>query len=250
MLFIESPANPRFRFWKKELLGGGRKEAGLALVCGRKVVDEFLKDFPGAVDSVLVKKGDDPPDLPKGFTGEVLILAGFLFTEMDLYGTHYPMLVVKVEEPPMLGDQKKAPKGALLALTFQDPGNLGAAVRTALGMGVTAALVMPGAASPFHSKAIRASSGAVFRLPLLRVAAESDLEGMTLLGLDSSGDDIRTFKFPADFVLMPGVEGPGLSEELRPEVLLSLPMAPILESYNATTAVAMAFYEWRRGRKD
>ena len=60
-----------------------------------------------------------------------------------------------------------AQAGRVLVLDgVQDPGNLGTLLRTACAFGWGAALLLPGCCDPWNDKALRASKGAAFRLPL------------------------------------------------------------------------------------
>src|SRR5689334_14353738 len=58
-----------------------------------------------------------------------------------------------------------------------DPGNVGAAVRSALAFGASAVALGPGSADPFGPKAVRASMGAIFSVPVARVRDVSELPG-------------------------------------------------------------------------
>jgi tRNA G18 (ribose-2'-O)-methylase SpoU len=66
-----------------------------------------------------------------------------------------------------------------------------------------------------------------------------------IITLSPKGVDIRKFKFPESFCLLPGIEGPGLPPELRHLKSLSIPMERGVESLNATLATGIAFYVWR-----
>ncbi len=54
----------------------------------------------------------------------------------------------------------------------QDPGNLGTILRSAEAFGADGVIALPGTVSAWNPKAVRASAGSVFRLPLLAVSAE------------------------------------------------------------------------------
>jgi TrmH family RNA methyltransferase len=73
---------------------------------------------------------------------------------------------------PLLG----APQGSLTRVLVldgvQDPGNLGTLLRTALALGWQAAVLLPGCCDPFNDKALRASRGAAFKLPLAQMSLQ------------------------------------------------------------------------------
>ncbi|OPZ80339.1 MAG: SpoU rRNA Methylase family protein [bacterium ADurb.Bin429] len=68
---------------------------------------------------------------------------------------------------------------------------------------------------------------------------------MAIVALDARGTDIAAFDFPDRFILLPGIEGPGLPAELRRSTV-SVPIAGAVESLNAYAALSIALYERAR----
>jgi TrmH family RNA methyltransferase len=78
--------------------------------------------------------------------------------------------------PPASPEVLGGPEALVVVLDgIQDPGNVGAIIRTAVAVGATAAVTVGGTADPFSPKALRASAGAAFRLPLLHFPTASAL---------------------------------------------------------------------------
>src|SRR5437588_6753948 len=73
----------------------------------------------------------------------------------------------------------EAAVGPLCVALFgvHDPGNVGAVLRSAEAFGASSVAIGPGSADPFGPKAVRASMGAVFAVPVAQVSEESDLPG-------------------------------------------------------------------------
>ena len=127
-----------------------------------------------------------------------------------------------------------------------DPGNLGTILRSADAFGASIAL-SPGCADPTGPKAVRASAGAVFRVPIAgfdeprgkRIALVSD-GGQKLADLDPG--------VPVTYVL--GAEREGLPADVIAacDVSATIPLAPGAESLNVAIAGAIALYEHRRSR--
>lgn len=243
---IDSDANPRFRSWKRQIESGRRpRDADLSLVAGDKIVREVLENHSGVVRYVLLSRGDPVGEFPQlpGHV-ELVYLAPSLFREMDLFGTRRPLLLVS---PPQTEPwDPVTAEGAWVGVSFQDPSNVGAVIRSSAGMGAAGAVLLPGAASPWHPKAIRASAGAVFNLPVQRTDAVPIVDHIPVLALDAGGDSIHGYRFPDHFLLLAGVEGPGLPEEIVPTATLSVPMSNRVESLNAMVATSLALYEWAR----
>ena len=105
------------------------------------------------------------------------------------------------------------------------------------------------ASHPFHPKAVRAAGSTLFRVPLLEGPSIEALhpDRLPLIALSPAGRDIGRFHFPERFCLIPGLEGPGLTDTLAKAETLSIPMARGVESLNAALAAGIALYLWRRG---
>jgi RNA methyltransferase, TrmH family len=137
------------------------------------------------------------------------------------------------------------PEVGLALWRVADPGNVGALIRSADALGPAFIALSDGSADPTGPKALRASMGALFRVPRLafdeapapRVALVAH-GGIPLAELDVSG--------PATFVL--GAEREGLPEEVLAtcEERATIPLAPDSESLNVATAGAIALYEHSR----
>ena len=143
--------------------------------------------------------------------------------------------------------------------TIQDPGNLGAIVRTAAAANADGLLVSADSADLDHPKLLRASAGAWFKLPM---AVTPDLtaevsryknRGMQILATVADASltywevDLRV---PTLIVL--GNEGSGLSEELRSlaDRQIQIPLSRSVESLNVSIAAALILYEAQRQRSD
>lgn len=139
----------------------------------------------------------------------------------------------------------------------QDPGNLGAAIRSLEAAGGLAAALSPGAASPNHARALRGSAGSLLRIPVA-VHVEADelathlapVRPRWLALVPRGGIDPAAADLSGTLVLTVGAEGPGLSEELaaRADVRLSIPLAGAVESLNLAVATALVLFEARRRR--
>ncbi len=244
---IASESNPRVKTWRRIIAGHVRK-TGQTLVAGERIVAEVVTGV-GADGRWLVPddfegKLPGPPELLR------CLLPRKIFRELDLFGTGYPLLEVSVAErvQPFASPLNE---GLHVVIPNQDPTNVGAIVRTAVGFGIAGIHLLPSAAHPFHPRAVRASSGAVFAAPLTSLASLGLLlnSGCPLFALDSGGGPITSARLPATAAFLVGQEGRGLAAlgemELSHVPRLSLPMRGI-ESYNAGVAAALAIYEWHR----
>jgi RNA methyltransferase, TrmH family len=149
-------------------------------------------------------------------------------------------------EPPLV----------VVAAGLQDPGNLGTLIRSAEAFGSGGVVLLPGTVSPWNPKAMRASSGSVFRLPV--VAASEDelftrLRAMNIPALAAVADEgISATKadLAKSTALLLGNEGRGLSAELLAQASahITIPCPGPVESLNAAVAGSILLYEAARQR--
>lgn len=247
---IVSPNNPVYRIFTKLDGARGIKKHGLALLSGAKQVREVLCDFPGRCEGLILTGRQALPDGVIRPETPIYRLSPELFRELDIFETGQPILVVRVGRFAAW-DPKARAEGCTLCIPFQDPANVGAVIRTAAAFGVDRIIILQEAAHPFHPKSVRAAGSTLFRVNLLEGPSISALGAstQTLITLSPSGEDIRGFRFPPSFCLIPGLEGPGIPSSLQGATPLAIPMAPGIESLNAAMATGIALYQWRRGER-
>jgi len=149
-----------------------------------------------------------------------------------------------LKSPPDLVFSAKIPTHAsgsgnhIIALdAIQDPGNLGTIIRGAgaFGFGV---VLLNECADPWQMKVLRASAGAVFRVPLLTALPPLPLYAAVAHG----GEDIRTAKLPVQFAIAIGNEGHGLSEDIRARCVGKISIPIHGESLNAAVAANIVMF--------
>jgi TrmH family RNA methyltransferase len=140
-----------------------------------------------------------------------------------------------------------APRGPLCVALWGvgDPGNVGTILRSALAFGASSVALGPGCADPFGPKAVRASMGAIFQVPVSRVAALGELPGEHVALAGRRGDALSG---PAvgELTILVGAERDGLPDEVVAacDRVVHIPIAS--ESLNAAMAATIALYEIRR----
>ncbi len=140
--------------------------------------------------------------------------------------------------------------------TIQDPGNLGAMLRTAEAFGLQGILLSNGCCDPYSPKVLRASMGGVFRLPLYAAGNLADtLPSLVQRGLrpvacvvERDAVAVQTAAWGAGSIAVIGNEGNGLSEETVRACVqrITIPMAGRAESLNASMAAGIVFWEMVR----
>jgi len=141
----------------------------------------------------------------------------------------------------------------LIALDrIQDPGNLGTLIRTAEAAGAHGLITLTGTASPFTPKALRASMGSAFRLPLLTGLSPADLltaatthRLRTFAASGSASPSYRDLDWSLPTLLLLGNEGSGLNPDLLAacDYPVRIPIHPSVESLNVAAAAAILLFE-------
>lgn len=222
---ITSRTNPTLKLVRK-LIAQKRKRAELGL---------FVVEGEDLVEAARAA-GIEPIELlVSGETVEEELLA-------DLSTLPHPARAIGVYRQADLPRGERETTLALWRVT--DPGNVGALLRAADAFGAALAL-SPGCADPLGPKALRASAGAIFRVPLLALEdapkpwiALAAHGGRPLQELDLAG--------PVTFLL--GAEREGLPEDLvaQSAEVATIPTPGAAESLNVAAAGAIALYERSR----
>lgn len=140
---------------------------------------------------------------------------------------------------------------------IQSPGNLGSIIRSADAFGVAGLVLIGHSADPYDPRAVRASTGSLFSVPVVAAAnveeAKAGLSelwpGTRWLGADESGRPIDGQIAPPAVLVM-GSEGRGLSRAVREacDELVAIPMTGTVSSLNVAVAAGILFNESRRGQ--
>ncbi|MEO8648625.1 MAG: RNA methyltransferase [Acidobacteriota bacterium] len=144
---------------------------------------------------------------------------------------------------------------AIYLSVINNPSNIGAIVRTAEAAGVAGIIMSPNSADAFSAKAIRASMGSIFRLPVVagvsfREAADwAVAESLVLTGAAVSGKgEYYTADWSRRRLLVLGSEAHGLDKEVLAglEETIRIPMASHVESLNLAVACGILVFEAKR----
>jgi TrmH family RNA methyltransferase len=131
----------------------------------------------------------------------------------------------------------------------QDPGNVGAIVRTAAAFGVASVILDRACADPWSPKALRAGMGGHFSVSIGQVpdleAAATAFDGDLVAAVSRGGQNIRRLSLSRRVGWLFGSEGAGLSAQLEQKARhrVTIPMAPGAESLNVAAAAAICLYE-------
>jgi TrmH family RNA methyltransferase len=222
---ITSASNPRLKLIRKLESRRQREKLGLFVAEGEDLVEAGLE------------AGLEPVDL---LVAEKTVSAEALASVSTLPHPARQIGVFRRHDLPRF-----EPRPVALALWHvADPGNVGTLIRSADAFGGAVAL-SSGCADPTGPKAMRASAGAVFRVPLGRF---DDANGQRIGLIARGGAPLDELDLPKGVVFVLGAEREGLPSELlaRCEATATIPTPGAAESLNVAVAGTIALYEWSR----
>ena len=169
-------------------------------------------------------------------------------------------VVASARRPAVTHEAVVSPPPALVlaATGLQDPGNAGAIIRSAAAAGATGVVLDEHSADPWGWKALRASMGSAFYLPVLRTRTLPALidwwraAGIRIVAaVPRGGTPMHDVDLAPATALLLGGEGTGLSDELvaGADARVTIPMRGGIESLNAAVAAALLLYEAQRQRQ-
>ena len=147
------------------------------------------------------------------------------------------------------GERWAAPAGPLCVYLHGvgDPGNVGAVLRAALAFAAGSVVVGPGCADPFGPRAVRASMGAIFSVPVARADGPGDLPGERVALVPGAGAAIGGAA-AGEATLVVGAEREGLPDDVIAACDRTVHIPIAAESLNAAMAATVALYELTRNR--
>jgi len=254
-----STRNAAFQQWQALLTNRSKRQrAGEFLVQGVRPITlarehgwtiRTLLHPPGPLSRWAQQVLDETPADRTELTPELL---------GELGGKDQQELVAVVALPEDRLD--RIPQGPdLLAVVFDRPtapGNIGTLVRSADAFGAAGLIVTGHAADPYDPRAVRASTGSLFAVPVVRAASHRGVVAWAaaaqLVGTDEHGDlDVAEHDLTGPTVVLVGNETAGLSAGWRAAAhrTVRIPITGAASSLNAAAAGTVVLYEAARQRR-
>jgi RNA methyltransferase, TrmH family len=252
----------RFAFARAE-----RTEEGDCAIEGSRIIEEAIRSGLRFSAVFFRESAQDRAErlLPQiGAHVETLLLPDKLFdSAVPSESPQGVAALVRLKEFSLDDVLERLQVGPVVVLAgLQDPGNLGTILRSAEAFGSAGVVLGEGTVSPFNSKAIRASGGSVFRLPVVVAkSAGGNLEeilsrlrakNMRLIATSShKGTPLSEANLDGAIAFFIGSEGSGLPRDLMAKMdeVVVIPHAQQVESLNAGVAGSILLYEAARQRK-
>jgi TrmH family RNA methyltransferase len=259
---LTSRANPLYKRLRALRDKGAR--SGLCLIEGPKLALEAISAGMALVEAAASPRAEATATGARALQAlrthgvPVRRMAAELLASLSETETSQGLLLLA--KPPRfeLDQVFRATPLVLVIDAVQDPGNLGALLRSAEAAGATGALLTGGSADPFSWKALRGSMGSAFRLPhasgltIARVLETLAERGVRAFATASDGErryDEADLRGPVAIIV--GREGAGLTAGVkqRAAARLRVPLAAPVESLNVAVAAALVLFEAARQRR-
>jgi TrmH family RNA methyltransferase len=263
-----SSRNARFQQWQA-LLGNRnkRQRAGEFLVQGVRPITlaaRFGWRFRALIHDSQRPLSQWAQDLLRDAGAVRVPMAPDLLAELGEKDEGTPELVAVVEMPADDLGRIEGGDGFLGVVLDRpaSPGNMGSVIRSADALGAHGVVVTGHAADIYDPRCVRASTGSLFALPVVRVPGHREVAAwvaaqrargcpVVLAAADERGDkDVFDFDFTQPTLLLAGSEGAGLSAAWRElaDVVVRIPMAGAASSLNVASATTAVLYEAARQR--
>src|SRR3954471_4226845 len=258
---ITSPQNALVKQMRKAFSRADLTDDGFAAIEGVKTIDEAIRAGLALHAIVFSDSGTARADhlLPQvPAKAQAVVVADEIFKS-----------IVDTSTPQGVAALVALPSGSLESMLsvndpliivivgLQDPGNLGTIIRAAEAFGAIGAILCEGSVSRLNPKAVRASAGSSFRLPIAAEKFESVAEklrakNIKLIGTSShQGAALPESDLRGGVAIVIGNEGAGLPKAVIAKLdgLVNIPHSSKVESLNAAMAASLILYEAARQRR-
>ena len=231
-----------------------REKYGKYLIEGQNLLEEAVKNR-FQIESILI--ASSKYDKFKIWSERInsYILDDQLFQRIASTETSQGIIAIlnvhKTSEEKFLANLKKE-DNILILDRLQDPGNIGTIIRTADAAGYKGIIAIKGTCDIFSPKILRATTGSIFRIPLLFIDDYEQLikvirssEKKLVVSALENAECYYDVNLSKGIALVIGNEGNGVAEELIriSDIKVKIPMEGNIESLNASIAASILMYE-------
>lgn len=251
---ITSSQNDHAKRWRKLGSRKGREKYGALLVEGEHLLLEAIR-AKWTVRSVLVADEETSVLERIPLTGDVPIYSLYPSNFSQLVDTQTPQgIAAEVMIPAVERYEPSHQEKVLLLDGIQDPGNLGAILRTAEATGIRDIWLGPGTVDPYNPKVVRSAMGSLFRSRLRRIdlrQAIADLQAQGFFVVSTNPRAEKTHfqcNYPNKTAVLLGNEGRGIHPDLEEmaDAQVQIPMPGKVESLNVSVTAGILLYEMVR----
>jgi TrmH family RNA methyltransferase len=239
---LTSRENPKVKHWTRLASDARyRKSEGRALLEGPHLVAAWRQTRAKAAAIIVTEQALEKKEISDlaGMT-PVIVSEGVFSSIVDAENPPGIAAEIAIPEP------KRSDGDVVFLEGVQDPGNVGAIIRSAAAFGIGEVVLDQACADPWSPRALRAGMGGHFALAIRQVARldVAGFDGTLLCTVVRGGTSLRETKLKGRLGWIFGGEGRGVSPQLEKLVgtKLTIPITPGAESLNVAAAAAICFY--------
>ena len=242
-----------------------RAQDGAFVVEGAHAVQDLLTRYPEQLLTIVTAQGY----LPKETQGHRLVRLASSTQQYSCSDLQFsklsdldaPQGILAVVRQPTWDEGEVLGQPTIVGIfgeQIQDPTNVGAIIRTAAALNVSALWLTPDSADVYHPKVVRAASGMLLALPIFVAKDMTWLirQGCRIFAAEVSGDKTvpidDIYQVPRKLVLAVGNESRGLSAQIRRQATtrFTIPLSRDVESLNVAATAAIAAFHFSRLPKE
>ncbi|MFB1050880.1 TrmH family RNA methyltransferase [Paraliobacillus sp. JSM ZJ581] len=241
---ITSVKNETIKQWNKLKKKKNREQTNQFLIEGNHLVEEVLKsDWP--IEAIIVQENIDIPFDTRDCN--IVIVSNNVMEHLtDTKAPQGIMAVVNRAEVQLTSNHR-----LLLLDSIQDPGNVGAMIRTADAAGFSGVILGENTVDLFNDKVIRSTQGSIFHLPIIQANLEEMCKNLKKEAVSiwastlDRANAINELTVPDKVALIVGNEGAGVSTTLieQADKRVHIPIYGQAESLNVSVATGIMVYQ-------
>lgn len=255
---IESINNPRITEWNHLKTKKGREKQGLYLIEGTKLIVEALQSGQEIETLILSEHHEVTEELEQLLLADSLVIetiyvSDAIITKLSDTVTPQGIIAVIRKSAATVKELLEIEQPLFLIIDqIQDPGNLGAMIRSADAAGIDGIIIGQDSVELYNSKVIRSAMGSIFHLPIVTdIDLDKVLDGLKNKGVIIYGTSPHAnhiyYDLPLkeNIAIIIGNEAKGLSESRIEMVdeMMRIPIVGRAESLNAAMATSIILYE-------
>jgi RNA methyltransferase, TrmH family len=258
---VQSKQNGRLKELRRALANPPREKGEPVGIEGPNLVAEALRAgvklhcvFAAHAEEHALKRLHLPSET------EILLLPPELLVPVLTTETPQPVAAL-IDSPEwtwaqLLGKHRNAPPMIVVLAGLQDPGNLGTILRSAEAFGATGIVALSGTVHAWNPKAVRASAGSIFRVPVISASVQDAIThlrkaNVTIYAATAhAAQPANGINLAAPVALVIGNEGNGVPDDIAAHAdgAITIPCPGPVESLNAAVAASVLLYEASRQR--
>ncbi len=239
---IESVNNPQVKAWMKLKEKKYRDSEDKFLIEGDHLLREALK--MGEVTAII---SNNPAYKEENIP--FYLVSDAILKKLSMQVSFSDVVAIVKKLP-----SKEIDGNVALLDNIQDPGNLGAIIRSALAFNIKTIIMSNDTVDLYNPKVIRSSEGMMFHLNFIKGDLEKQIislkeEGYKIYGTDvNTGTNLKDLTFWPKNGIIIGNEGQGMKLEYQKycDTLINIPINKSCESLNASVAASIIFYEMQK----